>query len=70
MAVTQIVERITERLRKDHPDPAIRSQLYDDGKLLDYVRTLAPEIEDDDTLAEIASAVRAGDDGAPHHDET
>ena len=69
MAVTEIVDRITERLRRDHPDPAMRTKLYDDGKLLDYVRTLAPEIDDDDTLAEIANAVKSNDDGTPAHHE-
>lgn len=70
MSVSEVIERITERLRKDHPDPAMRSKLYDEGKLVEYVRTLAPEIEDDATLVEVASAVKDGDDGAPHHDET
>lgn len=66
------VTRITERLAKDHPDPALRQELYADGdRLLEYVRVLMQGQDvDDAALARIADAVRAADDGQPHHDDT
>lgn len=60
------VERITERLRKDHPDPAMRDQLYRERGLDEYVRVLLPEGGDDATVARIAAAVRAREDGQSH----
>ncbi|HEY4055309.1 MAG TPA: hypothetical protein VGM39_01830 [Kofleriaceae bacterium] len=58
------VSRIVERLRKDHPDPAERAKLYDDG-LPAYVSVLMNgEAVDNDTLERMAKAVRAAEDGA------
>lgn len=57
------IERITDRLRRDHPDPAMRQQLYDSGGLPDYVRVLMQGIDDDELLARVTAAVRAAEDG-------
>ncbi len=57
------IERIVERLRKDHPDPKMRQQLYDKGGLPAYVRVLMPEASDE-ALGEVTSAVRAAEDGS------
>lgn len=69
------IARITERLRRDHPDPKMREQLYDEGRLPEYVRTLMPQAKDeavdeavneavDEAVIErIARAVRAAEDG-------
>ncbi|MBA3460841.1 MAG: hypothetical protein H0T46_12810 [Deltaproteobacteria bacterium] len=62
------VTRIVERLRRDHPDPALREELYADGKLGEYVRTLMNGHDvNDATIEKIAADVRAAEDGAPHH---
>lgn len=62
------VTRIVERLRRDHPDPAMREELYADGKLGEYVRTLMNGHDvDDATIDEIAAAVHAAEDGTPNH---
>ncbi|MEJ7603083.1 MAG: hypothetical protein WKG01_34670 [Kofleriaceae bacterium] len=61
------VERITERLRRDHPDPKIRVQLYDEGGLPDYVRALMREVEDEALLDRVVAGVRAAEDGVPTH---
>ena len=58
-----LIERITERLRKDHPDPKMRQQLYDEGGLPDYVRVLAQEVDDDEVLDRVVAGVRANEDG-------
>jgi hypothetical protein len=55
--------RITERLRRDHPDPKMRQQLYDGGGLPDYVRALMPESDDPALLERVTAAVRAAEDG-------
>ncbi len=57
------IERITDRLRRDHPDPTMRQQLYDSGGLPDYVRVLMQGIDDDELLARVTAAVRAAEDG-------
>lgn len=57
------VERITERLRRDHPDPKMRQQIYDSGGLPGYVRVLLPEVEDQALLERVTAAVRAAEDG-------
>ena len=61
------VERITERLRRDHPDPAMRAQLYDEGGLPAYVRALMREVEDEALLDRVVAGVRAAEDGVPAH---
>lgn len=57
------VDRIVDRLRKDHPDPKMREQLYDKGGLPDYVRTLMNGVDDDDLIDRVTSAVRDAEDG-------
>ena len=57
------VERITERLRRDHPDPKMRQQLYDSGGLPDYVRALMQQFDDPALLERVTAAVRAAEDG-------
>ncbi|HEY0134062.1 MAG TPA: hypothetical protein VGB85_08280 [Nannocystis sp.] len=57
------IERITDRLRRDHPDPKMRQQLYDEGKLPEYVRTLMQEADDEALLERVTAAVRAAEDG-------
>jgi hypothetical protein len=57
------IARITERLRRDHPDPKLREQLYDEGRLPEYVRALMPEAPDEASLDRIVRAVRAAEDG-------
>lgn len=60
----ELTERITDRLRRDHPDPAMRQQLYDSGGLPEYVRALAQEVDDAALLERVTAAVRAAEDGA------
>ncbi|CAN5787036.1 hypothetical protein BH11MYX2_BH11MYX2_02030 [soil metagenome] len=69
MSEADHVTRIVERLRKDHPDPAIRAQLYESAdKWQAYVDVLMNgQDADATTLARIASAVRAAEDGEAHH---
>lgn len=62
------IERISERLRKDHPDPAIREELYASGGLPDYVKVLMREVEDEAVLERVIAGVRAAEDGKPTHD--
>lgn len=57
------VERITERLRRDHPDPKMREQLYESGGLPDYVRVLMQDVDDPALLERVTAAVRAAEDG-------
>lgn len=59
------VTRIVERLRRDHPDPAMRAQLYEDGKLGAYVETLMNDIDDPALVERVTRAVRAAEDGTP-----
>ncbi|HUS28775.1 MAG TPA: hypothetical protein VMZ53_09700 [Kofleriaceae bacterium] len=68
--IEEHVSRIVERLRKDHPDPAQREQLYEeDGRLDAYVATLMQGQDADEAdVARIAKAVRAAEDGKPYHD--
>ena len=61
------VERIIERLRKDHPDPAIRAELYESGGLPEYVKVLMREVEDEAILERVTASVRAAEDGKPAH---
>lgn len=65
-----IVARITERLRRDHPDPDMRAKLYAEDKLGEYVQVLMGERSDDAALVKrVATAVQHADDGTPAHDE-
>ena len=57
------VTRIVDRLRRDHPDPEQRQQLYDDGKLPAYVEVLMQGHDGD--VAAITEAVQAAEDGTP-----
>lgn len=57
------VERITERLRRDHPDPKMRQQLYDSGGLPAYVQSLLQGVEDTALVERVAAGVRAAEDG-------
>ncbi len=57
------VERITERLRKDHPDPKMRQQLYDSGGLPEYVQVLMQQVDDAALIERVTAAVRAAEDG-------
>jgi hypothetical protein len=60
------VTRIVDRLRRDHPDPKMREELYADGKLSEYVQSLMNGFDVDDAeLANIVSAVRDAEDGQP-----
>jgi len=58
------VARIVDRLRRDHPDPQLRAELYQADKLSAYVQSLLPD-GDPATVARVAAAVRAAEDGAP-----
>ena len=57
------VERITQRLRRDHPDPTMRQQLYDSGGLPDYVRVLMQPLDAPELLKRVTAAVHAAEDG-------
>ena len=72
MSEQEHVTRIADRLAKDHPDPDLRKELYDDeARMIEYVRVLMNDQDADEAaLARIAKAVQAADDGQPHHDET
>ena len=61
---TEHVDRIVERLRRDHPDPAMRAKLYAGDKLDEYVRTLMNGMEDEALIANVVAKVRAAEDGA------
>ncbi len=58
------IDRVVERLRRDHPDPELRAQLYAEDKLSAYVRVLVADA-DDAGINRIAAAVRAAEDGTP-----
>lgn len=62
--MSEHVDRIVERLRRDHPDPAMRAKLYAGDKLDAYVRSLLHDV-DDATLAQVIAGVRAAEDGTP-----
>lgn len=62
MSEQEHIERIVDRLRRDHPDPAMRQQLYDEGGLLAYVETLLNGADAD--AQRVADAVRAAEDGS------
>lgn len=62
-AEAEHAERITDRLRRDHPDPKMRQQLYDAGGLGDYVRVLMPDVDDETLIERVVAAVRAAEDG-------
>ena len=67
---SDLVARITERMRRDHPDPALRQTFYAEGKLPEYVRVLIGDRADDSDLVErVVVAVQRSDDGTPAHDE-
>ena len=60
------VDRILDRLRRDHPDPAMREELYANGGLPDYVRVLMNGVDGTDAMIDrIVSGVRDADDGTP-----
>lgn len=61
----ELVARVTERLRRDHPDPAQRARLYDGDKLARYVSSVAQDIDDDAVLDRVVAGVRAAEDGEP-----
>lgn len=61
--VDDYVKRITDRLRRDHPDPKMREELYDNGGLPDYVRVLMQDVDDDAVIRRVVDAVRAAEDG-------
>ncbi len=63
-SVADTVTRISERLRKDHPDPAIRAELYAG----EYVRSLM-QSDDDKLIERVIAGVRGAEDGTPAHDE-
>ena len=64
----RLVVDSVERLRKDHPDPKMREELYADRKqLAAYVRTLMNDHGTGEAaIGDIADAVRAAEDGKPH----
>ena len=66
--VDEMIARITKQLRKDHPDPTLRAEMYERHKLREYVRALAPQA-DESAITRIATAVQHADDGTPAHDE-
>jgi RecB family endonuclease NucS len=57
------VERFVERLRRDHPDPAMRAKLYAGDKLDAYVRALMTDEGDDAVIQRVVAAVRNAEDG-------
>jgi hypothetical protein len=59
------VTRIVERLRRDHPDAAMREQLYAEGKLPAYVAILMNDVDDPALVERVTAAVRAAEDGTP-----
>ncbi len=60
------VARIVDRLRRDHPDPKIRQELYEAGGLPDYVRVLMQGFDDDAAVLDrVTAAVRVAEDGRP-----
>lgn len=63
VSVRDHADRIIERLRRDHPDPDVRRELYEDGKLPAYVRGLLGEIDDEAVIEGVIAEVRMGDDG-------
>lgn len=63
-----VVDRSAERLRRDHPDPASREELYASGGLPDYVKALMREIEDPAVIDRVIAGGRAAEDGQPAHD--
>lgn len=65
MTEQEHVERIVERLRRDHPDPAMREQLYAEGKLDEYVATLLNDADEPSLRQRVTAAVRAAEDGTP-----
>jgi hypothetical protein len=65
MTEQEHVARIVERLRRDHPDAAMREQLYSEGKLAAYVDVLMNDVDDPALRARVTTAVRAAEDGTP-----
>jgi hypothetical protein len=59
------IARITDRLRRDHPDPKMRQRLYDEGGLPEYVQVLMREVEDPAVIERVTAGVRAAEDGQP-----
>ena len=57
------IARIVDRLRRDHPDPAIRAELYTSGRLIAYVEQLL-DAEDKALAERVASGVHAAEDGS------
>jgi hypothetical protein len=66
MATEQdLIARVTERLRRDHPDPAMRAELYDGDKLATYVASLTRDVDDPALIERVVAGVRAAEDGQP-----
>ena len=59
------IARIVDRLRRDHPDPKIREELYASGGLPDYVHALMRDVDDAALVERVIAAVRAAEDGTP-----
>lgn len=64
MTEEEHVARIVDRLRRDHPDPAMREQLYEEGGLPGYVKLLLNDVDDDELAERVTAAVRAAEDGS------
>lgn len=57
---SDLVARITERLKKDHPEREMRAEYLTADKLEPYVRTLINDDSvSDDVVKRVAAAVRA-----------
>ncbi|HEY0191504.1 MAG TPA: hypothetical protein VGC42_10315 [Kofleriaceae bacterium] len=61
----ELTARVTERLRRDHPDPKMRAQLYASDKLPGYVAELTRDCDDEAMIARVVAGVRAAEDGQP-----
>lgn len=61
----ELVARVAERLRRDHPDPKHRAALYEDGKLPAYVAAVTTDIDDEALISRVVAGVRAAEDGQP-----
>lgn len=57
-----LIARVIDRLHRDHPDPKMREELYEDDRLAVYVGTLVRDVDDDAVLARVVAGVRAARD--------
>lgn len=64
MSDQEHIDRIVDRLRPDHPDPAMRAKLYDEGGLLAYVEVLLGQDNDEALAKRVADGVRAAENGS------